>query len=218
MAVAYSQYRFSFTKNAINDGRFWTINEVYLYANSLATGANLLTGGTASDNGHYNSQLPSYAIDGSTSTYWESSNRVDAGNTPALLTIVLPAAVAANSLRVRSTTYSNERPIDWKLLGSNDGSTWVELAAYTGWPNSDENVAALNLVVSGVSKLSNGVRSNRVLVHNWATGALLTSIVPNTDGSWSYRPMTADDLMITHIGPSGYKPEVDGPVTPYQVP
>ena len=68
--------------------------------------------------------------------------------------------------------------------------------------------------LGGISKLDTGNPSLRVLLHNWTTGQLVATITPAANGAWNYRPRSTADLLVTHIGPSGYQPRSDGPITP----
>ena len=212
MATAYRYYKLVFSKNSNNDNRYYTVNEWELYEQVGATGTNLCIGATASASGNYGSQVASLAIDGNPTTYWESS----LDGAPSWLKVDLGAEHVARSMVIKSTEYPNEIPKDFVLQGSNDNSTWTVIGAYTGADAfiTTSGVFALNFGVKGTSLLDDGTPSTKVWVHAWGTGALLGSATPKGDGSYRFLAITPDDVLITHVGPAGYRPVSDGPVTP----
>ena len=212
MATAYRYYRLVFSKNSNNDNRYYTVNEWELYEQVGATGTNLCIGATASASGIYGSQVASLAIDGNPTTYWESS----LDGAPSWLKVDLGAEHVARSMVIKSTINPDERPKDFVLQGSNDNSTWTVIGAYTGADAfiTTSGVFTLNFGVKGTSVLDDGTPSTKVWVHVWGTGALLGSAVPKGDGSYRFSTTTAADVLITHVGPAGYRPVSDGPVTP----
>lgn len=212
MATVCRYYRLVFSKNSNNDNRYYTVNEWELYEQVGATGTNLCIGATASASGNYGSQVASLAIDGNPITYWESS----LDGAPRWLKVDLGAGHVVRSMVIKSTAYPSERPRDFTLQGSNDNSTWTVIETYTG---ADEFIAtsgvfALNFGVKGTSLLDDGTPSTKVWVHEWGTGALLGSATPKGDGSYRFSAATPADVLITHVGPAGYRPVSDGPVTP----
>ena len=213
MATAYRYYRLVFSKNSNNDSRYYTVNEWGLYEQVGATGTNLCIGATASASGNYDSQVASLSIDGNPTTYWESS----LDGAPRWLKVDLGAEHVARSMVIKSTTYPNERPKDFVLQGSNDNLTWTVIETYTGVDSfiASGGTFTLNFGVKGTSVLDDGTPSTKVWVHAWGTGALLGSAVPEGDGSYRFLiTTTAADVLITHVGPAGYRPVSDGPVTP----
>lgn len=222
--VAYRYYRLVLRKNsnANQDSNiYFTINEFGLYADSDHSGPNLCAGATATAQDQYQADLgPEKAIDGNAATYWESAalaGGAASGNTKWIkFDLGTPREIRA--LYLSSTTYPNEVPVDWDIQASNDSATWVTLSEFRNWTApgvAKSSYEDISLVVGGVSKLDNGQRSSRVLVYDWLTGELLKSIVPESNGSWKYRPSTMRDVLVTHIGPSGFRPLSDGPITPY---
>lgn len=214
MATAYQYYRLVFSKNSNNNNQYYTVNEWELYEQVGATGTNLCIGATASASGAYGSQSENLAIDGGPTTFWESSLE----GAPSWLKVDLGAGHVVRSMVIKSTKYTNERPKDFVLQGSNDNSTWTVIETYAGADEfiTTSGVFTLNSGVKGTSVLDDGTPSTKVWVHAWGTGALLGSAVPEGDGSWSYRfsTTTVVDVLITHVGPAGYRPVSDGPVTP----
>lgn len=212
MATAYQYYRLVFSKNSNNDNRYYTINEFALYEQAGAAGDNLCIGATASASGAYGPQSANLAIDGNPTTFWESSSEVK----PSWLKVDLGAGHVVRSMVIKSTTYTDEIPRDFTLRGSNDNSTWTVIGAYTGADAfiTTSGVFTLNFGVKGTSVLDDGTPSTKVWVHAWGTGALLGSAVPEGDGSYRVSTTTAADVLITHVGPAGYRPVSDGPVTP----
>ena len=212
MATAYRYYRLVFSKSSNNDNRYYTVNEWELYEQVGATGTNLCIGATASASGNYGSQVASLAIDGNPTTCWESSLY----GAPSWLKVDLGAEHVARSMVIKSTAAQAEIPKDFVLQGSNDNSTWTVIETYTGADAliTTSGVFTLNFGVKGTSVLDDGTPSTKVWVHAWGTGALLGSVVPGGDGSYRFSTTTAADVLITHVGPAGYRPVSDGPVTP----
>ncbi len=212
MATAYRYYRLVFSKNSNNDNRYYTVNEWELYEQVGATGTNLCIGATASASGNYGSQVASLTIDGNPTTYWESS----LDGAPSWLNVDLGAGHVARAMVIKSTTYPDERPKDFVLQGSNDNSTWIVVGSYAGVDSfiASGGTFTLNFGVKGTSLLEDGTPSSKVWVHAWGTGELLGGITPGGDGSYRYSASSAADVLITHVGPAGYRPVSDGPVTP----
>ena len=216
---AYSKYRIYVTRTAITDAgapNYCTINEFRGFTNGDGSGSNLFTGGTASASGAYSDQTANLAFDGNAATYWESD---DAASGFRWLRYDLASAVVIRNFYLSSTTYPSEVPRDFLLQGSNDGTSWTTLFQAVDWVAT--NVAKsesmrLDLSVGGASLLDTGVGSIKVLLHRYSDGVLIGSASPNAvTGQWQYRPQNNDPLLVTHIGPSGFRPVSDGPVTPY---
>ena len=212
MPTAYRYYRLVFSKNSNNDNRYYTINEFALYGQIGAAGTNLCIGAIASASGAYGSQAAGLAIDGNPTTFWES----EVNGAPSWLKVDLGAAQVVRSMVIKSTAYPNEVPKDFVLQGSNDGSAWQDIADYTNAATSitSNGVFLLNYGVKGTSLLEDGTPSSKVWVHAWGTGALLGGVTPENDGSYRFFTLSSADVLITHVGPAGYRPLSDGPVTP----
>ena len=89
---------------------------------------------------------------------------------------------------------------------------WVPVGAN----NIKEGNFLAGLSVFGESVLDTGVAANKVFVYNYATGALIAAVTPNiTTGAWRLNLQSTDEVLVTHIGPSGYRPLSDGPITPH---
>jgi hypothetical protein len=219
MATAYKHYRLRFSKNSSGDLRYYCIAEWAMFESANASGLDLMRSGTMSSNGVYESFVPANANDGNAATYWESDNRVSAG-TPSWLSVELPAAVIVRSLRIVSTAQPLEYPRDFELQGSNDGAAWTTIVALVDFMVSGgatTKTSAIWTQVRGMSRLEGGLAASRVLIQNWSTGALLASLTPAGDGSWSWPAPSLDQVLVTHLGPSGYRPIADGPITPSEV-
>lgn len=216
MATAYRYYRLLFTKNAVDDLRYYAVNTWNMYEAADLSGLDVAIGGTVTSSGIYSTQLATYANDNNDTTYWESDNRVTAGSN-SWLKLTLASAVIVRSFRLISTAYPNEKPRDFLLQGSNDDSNWETIASYVDFlqvSGATERTATPWVKVSGTSRQSDGSASARVLIHKWSTGELLGSVVPDTDGLWNWPAPDLSTVLVTHIGATGYRPICDGPVTP----
>ncbi len=220
--TAYSKYRLLITRTSSSSAGtpgYVTVNDFDLWTTADHSGTRLgaTAGATFSSSGQYPSRGPGLAFDGNATTYWESDNATASSR---WVRIDLPSAVVVRSFYINSTIYPDEIPRDFKLQGSNDGTTWVDLLAVTDWVTSATVRAgqyfATNLALSGTSVLDTGTGAARVLIHNWSTGEFVASVTPNAStGAWSHRLSEPVDVLVTHIGPSGYRPISDGPITPY---
>ena len=212
MATAYRYYMLVFSKNSEGNNRYYAVNVWELYNQLGGVGTNLCVGATASASGAYGPQSASLAIDGDPTTFWESSLE----GAPTWIKVDLGAEHTVRSMVIKSTTFTNERPRDFTLQGSNDNSTWTVIETYTGADAfiATSGVFALNFGVKGTSLLDDGTPSTKVWVHAWDTGALLGSAAPGGDGSYRVSITTSADVLITHVGPAGYRPVSDGPITP----
>ena len=195
-----------------------------MFSTSDQTGENLAAGSTVTSSGSYAAAHgPSGVVDGQLDTYWESTAFV-LGSTTAWVRFDLPSAVALRSVRMAGGIpgYANETPRDFLIQGSDDGATWTTLLDVKDWggfndwqpPAAIDASMRLDLIVMGTSRLSTGARSDAVFLNNFASGELVRKIVPNTDGSYEFVPQSPEALLITHVGPTGYAPQADGPVMP----
>lgn len=208
--TAYNRYRLYITRSR-DDLTYFSVEELELYESIDSSTENLSIGATATSSSNQSSSfLPKNAIDGKLNTCWESASSAD----PQWLMITLPSAKLVRSFKMKVVTYPGEAPRDFILQGSNDGVNWDNLHVEVG--NLELSITRkISISVSGVSKLSTGVRSSYVIVSIWNTGQLVQKITPNSDGSWVCKLSSYDDVLVTHIGPSGYQPKSDGPITPY---
>ena len=217
--AAYSKYRIYVTRTASTAAgapNYCTINEFRGFTNGDGSGSNLFTGGTASASGAYNTKTANLAFDGNAATYWESDNAASGFR---WLRYDLASAVVIRNFYLSSTTYPNEVPRDFLIQGSNDGTTWTTILQVVDWVATSvaktESIRT-DLSVGGTSLLDTGVGSTKVLLHRYSDGVLLGTVAPNAvTGQWQYRLQNNDPLLVTHIGPSGFRPVSDGPVTPY---
>ena len=212
MPTAYRYYRLVFSKNSANDNRYYAINEFALYGQIGAAGDNLCAGATASASGTYGSQAASLAIDGNPTTFWESGLNGD----PSWLKVDLGVAQVVRSMVIKSTAFADEIPKDFVFQGSNDDSTWEIIETYTGVSAfiASSGVFSINCGVKGTSLLDDGTPSSKVWIHAWGTGELLGGVTPGNDGGYRFFTLSTADVLITHVGPAGYRPISDGPVTP----
>lgn len=126
----YTAIRFEFDLNSANNRRYFAINLIELFVSTDGSGPNILAGGVATSNGHYGSNQPNYAIDASLSTYWES---IDGSSVVPWLELSLAApSPAPRSIRIVSTTYPNEVPTRFRMIGIADGVAttlaWIKRA------------------------------------------------------------------------------------------
>lgn len=210
---AYQYYRLLFQ----TAGTYYTcINLIKAYESADGSGTELLSGSTPTVSSNYNAaSTAAHLIDGLTTTRWESTKNGAGVNWCAF---AFPSAVTLRSFVITSIDYAGEVPMDFDIQVSNDGVTWQTLRSVRGFSGAvtyTNKLCTFNYVVGGVSTIDTGQRSVRVLVFDWDSAAFLQSVTPNDDGTWEWRPSNLNDLLITHVGPSGYRPISDGPVTPY---
>ena len=210
--AAYTRYRIYVTKNAGGTKGYVAINELGLFEDADHLGPNLCTGSAVTASHQNGTYVAANAIDGNASTVWET----DGSATDKWLAVQLPEAKVVRSFYLSQTAWAGETPRDFLIQGSNDGTNWTTVVEFVDFATGNyTGYTSINLSIGGVSKLDTGNPSLRVLVHNWTTGQFVASIIPAADGAWNYRPRSTADLLVTHIGPSGYRPISDGPITPY---
>lgn len=217
--VAYSKYRIYVTRTAsraAGDPGYCTINEFRGFTNGDGSGSNLFTGGTASASGAYSAQTANLAFDGDAATYWESDNAASGFR---WLRYDLASAAVIRNFYLSSTRFPSEVPRDFLIQGSNDGTTWTTLFQVTNWVTTGvakTGSIRVDLMVGGASLLDTGAGATKVFILRYADGGFIGTAVPNAvTGEWQYRLQTTDDLLVTHIGPSGFRPISDGPITPF---
>lgn len=216
-AVAYRHYRISVSESARPNYGYTTINELAMYESVDKSSPNLCVGATASASGAYDSTtVASKAIDGDPATFWESSNTP---LQPRWLQVTLSEPKVVRAIEISSTAYPMEVPRNFIVQGSHNGTVWENLREYTDWVTGEitggkTGTELLTISVSGMSTLTTGESADRVLLHEWSTGKLIKSVAVNGDGTW-FAPLNyMTPLLITHIGPSGFQPISDGPVSP----
>ena len=217
--VAYSKYRIYVTRTsstAAGAPGYCAIHEFLGFTNGDGSGSNLFTGGTASASDTYYTQTANLAFDGNAATYWESDQAVSSFR---WLRYDLAAAVVIRNFYLSSTTYTAEVPRDFMIQGSNDGTTWTTLFQVTDWVTTKvEKTGSMrvDLMVGGASLLDTGAGATKVFIHRYEDGGFIGTAVPNAvTGEWQHRLQTTDYLLVTHIGPSGFRPISDGPITPF---
>lgn len=206
--TAYRYYRLEFSKNSAGNNNYYAINEFGLYDSIAPDSPNLCVGAVTTASGQYSTQAPGYATDGSPSTFWESG----VNGSPSWLQVDLGAPVAIFAFSLLSTTYPDERPADFKIKASTDGVAWTEIDTRKAFAAHAGEVNLIGFGVKGVSTLEDGSPSSKVAVFRWSDQSLVATVTPNLDGSW--KAFVAEPVLVTHIGPSGFRPLSDGPITP----
>lgn len=217
--AAYSKWKILITKT-VSGGEgsvgYAAISELRAYANAAGTGPNLFVSGSASAITTNGSYLPANAFDGSESTTWESGSATAAAK---WLRYDLPAPVEIRSIYLSHTSWNGELPDNFTVQASNDGTEWSDITRVEGFKaktSATGGQLAWGMRVGGSSRLDTGQRSVGVYIHSWPTGILRAKVVPDAAGDWVFYPWIEEDVLVTHIGPSGYRPLSDGPVTPYK--
>lgn len=206
--TAYRYYRLEFSKNSKGNNNYYTIDELGLYGSIAPGSPNLCIGAVTTASGQYSTQAPEYATDGNSATYWESGPN----GSPSWLQVDLGAPVAIFAFSLLSTTYNDERPVDFKIKASADGVAWTEIARRTAFAAHAGEVNLIGFGVKGISTLEDGSPSSKVAVFRWSDQSLVATVTPGHDGSWE--AFVAEPVLVTHMGPSGFRPLSDGPITP----
>ena len=132
----------SFTANSVQNGAQVSELQVMGTAGSPSNQpTNVALNAQASASSSTQSYAPSNAVDGNTSTYWESAN----GSWPATLTVNLGASDSLDHLVIDLPPSSawQTRTQTLSVLGSANGSTWTTLvgsATYTWNPSTGNTV------------------------------------------------------------------------------
>ena len=213
---AYKYFRLYVTKNSGTSAGYVSVNEFRLYGEADHSGVDLCQGATVTSDSQYTADTnPSKAVDGDAATFWESSS----GTSPHWIRVELSEASQVRSFYLSSTAYSGEVPTDFSVQGSDDGVEWADVVAIKGW-TAESTVKSgyerIDLFVGGTSVLDTGGRALKVVVFDWLTYGVLGVVIPNTAGAWSFQLRAPADVMVTHIGPAGFQPVTDGPITPFE--
>ena len=215
--TAYSKYRLYVTRTSVSGvgaPTYVTVNTFSGFENLDGTGTDLFVGGTASASSTYSTAVASRAFDANSSTEWSSQREL----APTWLRIDLASPVVVRNLYLASTANGNEVPRDFRIEGSTDGTNWTTLVEVKDWVVSEVTKTGSfrsDLLLAGTSLLDTGVGCSKVFVSRFDNGQVLGEVVPNAvTGAWSLRPQYSGSVLVTHIGPTGYRPMADGPVTP----
>lgn len=152
--------------------------------------------------------------DGKTSTYWASVQMIG-DNKVVWLQLELPEPKVVRAFDLISTNNKDEVPVDYTFQASNNGTDWFVLHREQGNAIDDIYVDLSLKKVSGMSLLSNGAATNRVLITDWVTGELISTSTPAVDGFFLGYTLGKTEVMVTHIGPENTEPKSDGPITVY---
>lgn len=213
---AYKHFRIYITKNSGNTNGYISVNEFRLYGEADHSGVDLCQGSTVTADTQYSvDRNPPKAIDGNPATFWESSNV----GLPHWFKVELPEPAQVRSFYLSSTAFSGETPVDFSLQGSDDGIVWGDVAVVKGWTTENKvksSYEQIDLFIGGTSVLDTGVRASKVVAFDWLTYAVLGTAIPNAAGVWSLQLRGYSDVMVTHIGPAGFQPVTDGPITPFE--
>jgi hypothetical protein len=215
--TAYSKYRIYVTRTATSPAGkpiYVTIHTFSGFGNGDGSGTDLFVGGTASAKSTYVSAVPSRAFDGNPGTTYSSQSEA----APQWLRIDLASPVVVRCFYLGAATSANETPRDFIIQGSNDGTNWTDLYEVVDWvtTSSGKNESfRIDLSLDGVSMLDTGGGASKIFVNRFDNGQFVGVAVPDAvTGAWSMKLQYAGDVLVTHIGPSGYRPMTDGPVTP----
>lgn len=215
-AQAYKYYRLLFKGSFATDNKFAAFAELRLFENVEGVGTNLCTGAIATSSGHYSATTKApNGIDDNTSTYYESESTSFSSGGTCWFKIELPEAKVIRSYHIIPCAYTNEFPVKFEIQGSNDNTNWEKIYENNSIPGTIAYTRTIASYVGGISRLTNGQPTQRILIYNWLTGAYITSATPDLSGNWFASIPYGIDVLVTHIGPAGYKPESDGPITPY---
>ena len=210
--LPFKYYRLYITKSANGNNGYMSMNTFSMFETNEST-TDLCIGAIAKASSNYNATSDaSKAIDGNPSTLWEATSA--AGDKT--FTVELPVAKKVRKLIITATTYQAEMPSNFIFQGSDDNINWTNIKSVTRgtFNNVTSYIELLSTVVGGKSVLDSGDPSLKVILYNWQTMQYIIHTTPNASGDWFLYVNDPSDLLITHIGPSGFQPISDGPVTP----
>lgn len=216
VAQAYKYYRLLFKGSFATDNTYASFAEFRLFEDLLGKGTNLCIGATATSSGSYSADtIAQSGIDNKPATYYESeSTNFSTGDT-CWFKVELPVPKVIRSYYLRPGLYPNEYPLKFEIQGSNDNVYWQRLYENLSVPGTVAYTRTIASYVGGVSRLTNGLPTNRVIIYEWESGQHLLTVTPDSSGNWFASVAYGVDVLVTHIGPAGYRPESDGPITPY---
>lgn len=213
---AYKYYRLLFKGSFAKDSTYVSFAELRLFEDLLGGGTNLCIGATATSSGSYsNSTTAPKGIDKNTSTYYESESISFSSGEICWFKIELPEAKVIRSYHIIPSPYTDEFPLKFEIHGSNDNTNWAKIYENNSVPGTIAYTRTIASYVGGISRLANGQPTQRIFITNWLTGAYIAAVTPDPGGNWFVSIPYGTDVLVTHVGPAGYKPESDGPITPY---
>lgn len=219
VAQAYKYYRLLFKGSYGTDNKFASFSEIKLFEGIEGSTENLCNGAIATSKGQYSdSGKASNAIDGNEATFYESESTNFSGGSTTWFMIELPEAKIVRSYYMSpNQSFPAEFPVNFILQGSNDKNIWTSIFENKSLPSDkvEKYTRTIASYVGGISRLTNNNPTQRVLIFNWLNGKHIGTVIPDQYGNWFYSTDYGIDVLVTHIGPAGYKPESDGPITPY---
>lgn len=216
VAQAYKYYRLLFKGSFAADNKFASFAEFRLFENVAGVGTNLCTGAIATSSGNYSDSTKApKAIDNNPATYYESESIDFSIGATCWFKVELPEPKVIRSYYLTPSPYTGEFPVKFEIQGSNDNTNWDKIYENNSIPGTIAYTRTISSYVGGISRLTNGQPTQRILITNWLTGAYISTATPDLSGNWFAPIPYGTDVLVTHIGPAGYKPESDGPITPY---
>ena len=216
VAQAYKYYRLLFKGSFATDNKYASFAEFRLFEGVEGVGTNLCVGAVASSSGQYSATVVApRGIDGDIATYYESESISFSSGGTCWFKIELPEAKVIRSYHMIPSPYTAEFPLKFEIQGSNDNTNWDKIYENNSIPGTIAYTRTIASYVGGISRLTNGQPTQRILINNWLTGAYISTATPDLSGNWFASIPYGTDVLVTHIGPAGYKPESDGPITPY---
>lgn len=217
VAQAYKYYRLLFKGSFATDNKYASFSEIKLFEGIEGSTENLCNGAIATSKGQYSdSGKASNAIDGNETTFYESESTNFSEGSTTWFMIELPEAKIVRSYYMSpNQSYPAEFPLKFELQGSNNNTNWDTIYENNSVPGAIAYTRTIASYVGGISRLTNNNPTQRVLIFNWLNGKHIGTVIPDQYGNWFYSTDYGIDVLVTHIGPAGYKPESDGPITPY---
>ena len=214
VATPYKYYRVLISKTRSDP--YCSLNTVRLYEGASTSSTDVAQGSIATASSIYGSGTGPANVLSSSSNWWSSKIHTSAeGKLPQWVQLELPSPKVVRAFAISCTVAAGEAPVDFKIQASHDATTWIDIYEETGNTTELTITRYLSISVSGISKLDTGDISVAVFVRDWLSGQLIKKVKPNNDGSWKVGLSSTEPVIITHVGPSGYEPITDGPVTPY---
>jgi len=214
----YSSFRLMVT-SAIHQGSpgVCVVGSWQLFESYDGSGSSVLTGGTPSASSVNGAGYEvDKAFDADPVTRWASASN----SFPHWLRYDLPSPKKIGSIYLRLINNPVNGPLNFDLQGSNDGGlAWEVIKSFTAFASQAEMAdgklgEVAQYFIEGTAVTESGAPADNVHLLKWSGGDKVASLVPGSDGAWSYKTAEPAGLLVVAIAGGGARPAADGPIYP----
>lgn len=218
-AFEYDAIRISITQRIGAGVGSFAIGTLNAFESADGVGVNLLQGGLASASSVFGSDYSaSQAFTDDATTRWASVS----SSGPEWIMYLLPEKKVIRSFWIKLAVNPGNAPGDFIFEGRVAGtSVWETIGKFSDFATAEQISVGMfgflqNKVLTGKLMLDSGAVGRLVVIFDWATGRTVEVISQfRPDGRWvtSKGILDPEIVGVLFVGPAGYRPDADGPLS-----